>query len=366
MRSNLRNFDLADAWFDDETKIRENTGLLKKLILDNISEDLSTSCRLCSSDSNSSNISAASCGHPFCGDFWRGGACLMLRCPEPDCSAAVGPDLVQNATNQEAACYKKYKNYLLRSYIFQNHDLIQLCPAPDCNRAIRLDAGSNSGTTCNYVSCDCSRSYCWNCEEEEDHRPVDCETAGKWRREKPAEGNKYYDRYQKYYRRWQESGELEKKALEASIAWTVVYGYYNMRDVEEQNPKHNLFELLQYHAKVVCLERLESQVEQFLISAKLNDPSSASVVESNEFARVRVILQHLTITTMTCFKNLVRTLEEGFPELSCGDDDVEASWTCDRCTYVNAMSAVNCEICGTADTAEGECGVIGLVTGAPI
>ncbi|PRQ42738.1 putative aminoacyltransferase, E1 ubiquitin-activating enzyme [Rosa chinensis] len=381
LHSNWRTDNLTDAWFADENKIREKAGLLKKPLLDNAGEDLiSSSCRLCSY-SNSSNISA-SCGHPFCGDCWtgyitklineEGPACLVLRCPEPDCSAVVGPDLVQNvmlATNQEDECYKRYKHYLLRSYL-EDRKLIKWCPAPDCNSAIRLDAGGSS-TSCYHVSCVCSRSYCWNCEEEENHRPVDCQTAGKWI-------SNILESV--HYQRWQNHGKSKEKALEVFdevkttvhqellegheldflleackqmiecrqvLRWIVVYDYYNMSDHEAQHPKRKLFECLQGHAEF-SVKKLENQVQQFLILANSDPSSSSSVVEKKGFADFRVRLQDLTNMTATYFKNLVRALEHGLPETCCEG----ASWSCERCTYINAMSSVKCGMC-TAHIPEG-------------
>ena len=53
---------------------------------------------------------------------------------------------------------------------------MKCCPAPGCEHAISFAAGTES----NYdVSCLCSHSFCWNCSEEA-HRPVDCDTVGKW------------------------------------------------------------------------------------------------------------------------------------------------------------------------------------------
>lgn len=64
----------------------------------------------------------------------------MLRCPEPSCKAALGPELIQNVslrTNKKAE-YDEYKHYLLRTYVEHNMKKIRWCPAPDCKYAIRL------------------------------------------------------------------------------------------------------------------------------------------------------------------------------------------------------------------------------------
>ncbi|WJX51672.1 RBR-type E3 ubiquitin transferase [Trifolium repens] len=50
-----------------------------------------------------SGIEMASCGHPYCFSCWEGyistsindgSGCLMLRCPDPNCGAAIGQDMI--------------------------------------------------------------------------------------------------------------------------------------------------------------------------------------------------------------------------------------------------------------------------------
>ena len=47
-----------------------------------------------------------------------GPGCLMLRCPDPSCSAAVGQDMINVLATDEDK--EKYSRYLLRSYIEDN------------------------------------------------------------------------------------------------------------------------------------------------------------------------------------------------------------------------------------------------------
>lgn len=44
-----------------------------------------------------------------------GPGCLMLRCPDPSCGAAVGQDMINSLASNEDK--EKYCRYLLRSYI---------------------------------------------------------------------------------------------------------------------------------------------------------------------------------------------------------------------------------------------------------
>lgn len=176
---------LNDEWFADQDKIREKAGLLEKPVVQfNLdSKNQMITCGICFEEYEYESMSSAACGHPFCGDCWRGyisaainegPACLMLRCPEPSCRAAVGPDLISGLVSQQE--HDRYKHYLLRSYVEQQSK-IKWCPAPDCKYAVKFDAFY--GTRSYDVSCLCSHSYCWNCTEE-NHRPVDCETVRKW------------------------------------------------------------------------------------------------------------------------------------------------------------------------------------------
>ena len=47
-----------------------------------------------------------------------GPGCLMLRCPDPSCAAAVGQDMINSLPNEEDK--EKYGRYLRRSYIEDN------------------------------------------------------------------------------------------------------------------------------------------------------------------------------------------------------------------------------------------------------
>ncbi|KAL1536437.1 putative E3 ubiquitin-protein ligase ari7 [Salvia divinorum] len=101
-----------------------------------------------------------------------GPGCLMLRCPNPSCGAAVGQDMIDKLASHEDK--EKYHRYLLRSYV-EDSRKIKWCPAPGCDSAVEYVVGSGSYD----VTCSCSYSFCWNCAEEA-HRPVDCETVAKW------------------------------------------------------------------------------------------------------------------------------------------------------------------------------------------
>ncbi|THU58785.1 hypothetical protein C4D60_Mb03t18080 [Musa balbisiana] len=168
-----------DEWFVDEEHVRKAVGFLEKPVEMMNARELT--CGICFENYPRDSMSSASCGHPFCGACWRGyistsisdgPGCLMLRCPDPSCGAAVGQNMVDVLAPEEDK--DKYSHYLLRSYVEDNRK-IKWCPAPGCEFAAKFVMGSGSYDIC----CFCSYSFCWNCTEEA-HRPVDCDTVAKW------------------------------------------------------------------------------------------------------------------------------------------------------------------------------------------
>ncbi|XP_075634753.1 putative E3 ubiquitin-protein ligase ARI8 [Castanea sativa] len=169
-----------DEWFADEEKVRRAVGLLEKPVVEypNARE---LTCGICFETYPCDRIHTAACGHFFCSSCWAGyistaindgPGCLMLRCPDPSCGAAVGQDMINVLASDEDK--EKYSRYFIRSYIEDNRKT-KWCPAPGCDYAVDFIVGSGSYD----VTCRCSYSFCWNCTEEA-HRPVDCGTVAKW------------------------------------------------------------------------------------------------------------------------------------------------------------------------------------------
>ncbi|KAJ6337893.1 hypothetical protein OIU76_007551 [Salix suchowensis] len=182
----LRHYDwnaskVHDAWFVDESGVRKKVGLLlEKPEEKQISSDDLT-CGICFESYSQDFIKSVTCGHPFCSECWGlyihtkindGPACLALRCPVPACSASVGDDVINELAFEEDR--KRYYRYLARSYVERNKRR-KWCPAPGCDYAIDF-VGCDGDFD---VSCLCSHSFCFNCCEER-HRPVRCDTVGKW------------------------------------------------------------------------------------------------------------------------------------------------------------------------------------------
>ncbi|KAL3526483.1 hypothetical protein ACH5RR_011139 [Cinchona calisaya] len=181
-RYNWRVSTVHEEWFADEEKVRNAVGLQENPPILQISPDEDVSCGICfESYSFPAGIRAAACGHPFCRTCWRGyictavndgPGCLMLKCPDPSCNAAIGKDMIEDLVAPE---YKeKYCRYLVRSYIEDSRN-IKWCPAPECECAVEFVVGSGSSD----VICSCSYGFCWKCSEEA-HRPVDCDMVAEW------------------------------------------------------------------------------------------------------------------------------------------------------------------------------------------
>ncbi|XP_044499613.1 probable E3 ubiquitin-protein ligase ARI7 [Mangifera indica] len=169
-----------DAWFADEDGVRKSVGLLDKPVVEFFNANELT-CGICFESYICDKVMSAACGHPFCRTCWRGyisatindgPGCLMLRCPDPSCRAAIGQDMVNVLASDDDK--EKYSRYLRRSYVEDNRKT-KWCPAPGCDYAIDFAAGGGTFD----VTCLCSHSFCWNCTEEA-HRPVDCGTVSKW------------------------------------------------------------------------------------------------------------------------------------------------------------------------------------------
>ncbi|KAH7404412.1 hypothetical protein KP509_15G024600 [Ceratopteris richardii] len=170
-----------DEWFTDEDAVRERVGLLSKQPGEARREPKDITCGICFESYPPESMKAMMCRHNFCYSCWKGyihtaindgSGCLSLRCPDPNCHAAVGEDMVRSLVSDEDRT--KYTRYVLRSYIEDNRKA-KWCPAPNCEFAVEFTLGGGPFD----VVCKCGYSFCWNCREEA-HRPVDCDTVAKW------------------------------------------------------------------------------------------------------------------------------------------------------------------------------------------
>ncbi|CAN8315590.1 unnamed protein product [Cochlearia groenlandica] len=176
---------VEEEWFSDEDRVRKSAGIFKCLVLQVKGKKIK--CGICFESCKRDEIETVSCGHPFCKACWSGyitvkindgPGCLMVKCPEPSCSAMLGQDFVNKVITKEE--YKdKYYSYFLRSYVEESGNRLKWCPSPGCEHAIDFGVGIGNGSSDFDVYCSCSYGFCWNCGEDP-HRPVDCETVAKW------------------------------------------------------------------------------------------------------------------------------------------------------------------------------------------
>lgn len=185
LRYNWSVSNVHEAWFEDEAKVRALVGLLEvdPAVKFPKSGDQIVDCGICFESISKRDTATCGCDHIFCKTCWKayvctsiddGPGCLTLRCPEPSCAAAVGPDMVNVLAPDNKK--KRYARFLLSSYIESNKK-IKWCPGPGCDYAVEFDDDFEAG---NYdVSCLCKYTFCWKCMEDA-HRPLGCETVAKW------------------------------------------------------------------------------------------------------------------------------------------------------------------------------------------
>ncbi|GKV27955.1 hypothetical protein SLEP1_g37065 [Rubroshorea leprosula] len=115
-----------DEWFADEEKVRKAVGLLEKPVV-KFPDGREMTCGICFESYPCDRLRTAACGHPFCDSCWAGyistainggPGCLILRCPDPSCSASVGQDMIHVLASDEDR--KNYSRYFIRSYVEDN------------------------------------------------------------------------------------------------------------------------------------------------------------------------------------------------------------------------------------------------------
>nr|XP_043616241.1 probable E3 ubiquitin-protein ligase ARI8 [Erigeron canadensis] len=190
IRYNWSVGDVQEAWFDNEVKVRESVGLLDvdpDVKFPKTSNEL-VLCGICFESVRVIDTANCGCGHSFCNECWKsyvstsidgGMGCLTLKCPQPKCGAAVGPDMVNVLVDDEEK--KRYDRFVVMSYVERNKK-VKWCPGPGCEYAVEFaedDHDMETGDDDFDVYCGCKYGFCWKCSEDA-HRPLDCETVAKW------------------------------------------------------------------------------------------------------------------------------------------------------------------------------------------
>lgn len=177
-----------EEWFGNAASFQEKTGLFDAPAL---LTNHQVTCQICFDSFFLKSMHASMCSHYFCQACWEGyvsnaisegPAALNLRCPLPDCKAAVPRTVVRRVSSDQEQ--QKLDQYELRSYV-EDSKRLTWCPAPNCQHAVECmkDIGADEPLD---VLCKCGSSFCFTCKEEA-HRPVDCVTVGMWLRKNSAE-----------------------------------------------------------------------------------------------------------------------------------------------------------------------------------
>ncbi|KAK9905069.1 hypothetical protein WJX75_009180 [Coccomyxa subellipsoidea] len=369
-----------EEWFADEESVRRRVGLSEEV--PEASTSGKATCRICFDEFDVKNMRAARCKHFFCKPCWRGyistaiscgPSVLSLRCPLPDCSAAVPQSVVKEVVSE--ADVRRYETYGMRSFVEDNRQLTW-CPSPGCEHAVeaRVEVGSEPMD----IACSCGATFCFQCKEEA-HRPVDCET-GSWAEHGERTGgfyacNRYevakkkgdYDeealkrehaknaleRYMHYYQRWAENDRARVSALKAManvieqkleglseltatptsqlkflpdawaqvvdcrriLKWTYAYGYYRFGEhAIGRNGAAIPADTLKQQQEF--FEFNQGQAESFL--EKLHGMAEKQVIQfldgsmpAEGWGKFRETLIGLTDVTRSHFDKLVQELEKG-------------------------------------------------------
>ena len=148
-------------------------------------------CGICFDDVPRIATLAARCGHPYCKECWGGYVqaaisggrpSLDLRCPLPECCAAVPRSVVLSVASPADAA--RYDTFAVRSYVDYNRRAAW-CPGAGCEAA--AEATVDVGGDALDVACSrCGEDFCFTCGRDA-HRPVDCDTVKKWMTKNSAE-----------------------------------------------------------------------------------------------------------------------------------------------------------------------------------
>mmetsp|Transcript_15147 Transcript_15147/g.59302 ORF Transcript_15147/g.59302 Transcript_15147/m.59302 type:complete len:435 (+) Transcript_15147:54-1358(+) len=133
------------------------------------------------------------CGHVYCRDC----IChyvtdaittkrLPIRCPDPRCTAELGPYDVELLVNEEL--YKKYCDFSLATLVEGNAEY-SCCPTADCKYVFLHQAGDPCRLDCPA----CKKSYCLDCKADW-HTGIDCKAFQAWAAEN-RQGDELFDAF---------------------------------------------------------------------------------------------------------------------------------------------------------------------------
>ncbi|OAY81546.1 putative E3 ubiquitin-protein ligase ARI8 [Ananas comosus] len=384
-----------DEWFANEVAVRRAIGLLENRVeipkLMELSIDHLT-CGICFETYPPNMMSAAACGHRFCGACWQGyigtsisngPGCLTLRCPDPSCSAAILQDMINFLATDEDK--EKYARFYFRSYV-EDGRKIKWCPAQavillwNITKEVQtmmfhvVVHSAFAGMLCLGVWSEHGERtggfYACNRYESAKKEGVSRQKAfadlQSMRNEKIAKLREIIKEEESQLSfvidAWSQIVECRRV-----LKWTYAYGYYLP---DHELARKHFFEYLQGEAES-GLERLHQCAEkelQVFFDALPDSPPT------KEFCAFKTKLAGLTAVTRTYFENLVQALENGLEDVSSASQVAGSStsksqstkgkagknkaaklavpqispddyWACDRCTFNNHPSAKRCEMC---------------------
>jgi len=137
---------LIERYMEQPEKVLESCGLTS-LILEKKPKNpnRTINCLICLEDIVEDETFALACGYRYCRTCWstflemrieEGAESVYTRCMSPGCKEIVHEEAFKTVVTP--ALFKKYSNYLLRSFVEDNPQ-IKWCPAPGCENAVRCD-----------------------------------------------------------------------------------------------------------------------------------------------------------------------------------------------------------------------------------
>ncbi|OMJ81404.1 hypothetical protein SteCoe_18140 [Stentor coeruleus] len=189
-------YKLQEDWFENESKVRIQAGILepsntdisktrgKKLGSLKLVHGTQGLCQICFEDR--AERDALMCGHAFCCNCWscyledliRQGTIVHAICPNFGCTFKIPESMIKKYSNGEN--YNKYLKLKCDNFIAMN-PMYRFCPYPGCDYVAEF---SNMGI--HEISCNCGYVFCFNCGDEA-HRPTLCLAVKDWTIKNSAE-----------------------------------------------------------------------------------------------------------------------------------------------------------------------------------
>jgi len=182
---------LQEAWFANESKVRQRCGLSQ---CSGQPSSSSTSkadgsgwhCPICMQTVD--ELVSLDCNHGFCQVCWQaylhsqvddGKAAVQARCPQLKCDRMVPVDFFKQYCDETRQ--RKYEEWYIRSYVDDNPS-VKWCTNPaGCPFACEYQGVDHCD-----IRCHCAFVWCWACGEEA-HRPAECKTVHQWNIKNSAE-----------------------------------------------------------------------------------------------------------------------------------------------------------------------------------